>query len=48
MKVRFLKLAEQELDDAVAWYNQQAEGLGRDFLDQLDRAIRRAAAFPLS
>lgn len=48
MKVRFLKLADQELADAVAWYDQQADGLGRDFLDELDRAIRRLAAFPLS
>jgi plasmid stabilization system protein ParE len=48
MKIRFLKLAEQELDDAVIWYNQQADGLGIDFLDDLDRGIRRLAAFPLS
>ena len=48
MKIRFLSLAYQELDDAVAWYNQQADGLGQDFLDELDRAVRRATAFPLS
>jgi hypothetical protein len=48
MKVRFLTLANQELADAVAWYNGQMEGLGRDFLDELDRTIRRIAAFPLS
>jgi hypothetical protein len=34
MKVRFLKIAEQELGDAVTWYNQQADGLGQDFLDE--------------
>jgi len=48
MKVRFLSLAQQELDDAVTWYNQQTDGLGRDFLDELDRTVRRSAAFPLS
>jgi len=48
MKVRFLRLADQEIADAVTWYNQQADGLGRDFLDDLDRTIRRLAAFPLS
>jgi toxin ParE2 len=48
MKVRFLKIAEQELGDAVTWYNQQADGLGRDFLDELDRAIRRSVVFPFS
>ena len=48
MKVRFLTLAQRELDDAVIWYNEQAAGLGQDLLDELDRAVRRAVAFPLS
>ena len=48
MKVRLLTLAQQELDDAVAWYNEQAVGLGKEFLDELDRALRRAVAFPMS
>ena len=48
MKVRFLALAQSELDDAVAWYNEQAAGLGLEFLDELDRAIRRALSYPLS
>ena len=29
MKVRFLALAQREIDDAVGWYNEQAEGLGQ-------------------
>jgi len=48
MKVRFLTLAQRELDDAVAWYNEQAAGLGYDFLDEVDRAVRRTVAFPMS
>ena len=48
MKIRFLALAQREVDDTVAWYNEQAEGLGQEFLDELDRAVRRAATFPLS
>ena len=48
MKVAFLPPAQSELDEAVAWYNRQAAGLGREFLDELDRAVRRAIAFPLS
>ncbi|MBF0558683.1 MAG: type II toxin-antitoxin system RelE/ParE family toxin [Nitrospirae bacterium] len=48
MKVRFLSLAQQELDDAVTWYNEQATGMGREFLDELDRAVRRTVAYPLS
>ena len=48
MTVRFLVPAQQELDDAVAWYDQQADGLGNEFLDELDRVIRRVVAYPLS
>jgi len=32
MKIRFLELAERELDDAVAWYDSQSYGLGMEFL----------------
>ena len=45
-KVRFLTLAQQEVDDTVAWYNEQVDGLGQEFLDELNRGVRRVAAFP--
>lgn len=48
MTVRFLGLAQREVDDAVNWYNKQAAELGSEFLHELDRAVRRAVAFPLS
>jgi len=48
MKVRFLKPAQLEVDDAVEWYDSQSQGWGIRFLDDLDRTIRRIAAFPLS
>lgn len=48
MKVVFLESAQIELDEAVAWYNRQAAGLGRELLDELDRAVRRAMVFPQS
>lgn len=48
MNIRFLAPAQRELDDAVEWYNRQAVGLGQEFLDELDRAVRRAVAFPMS
>ncbi|HBU06021.1 MAG TPA: plasmid stabilization protein [Nitrospiraceae bacterium] len=48
MKVRFLKPAQHEVDDAVAWYDSQSRGLGIQFLDDIDRAIRRIAAYPFS
>ncbi len=48
MKVRFLKPAQSEVDDVVAWYESQLQGLGTRFLDDLDRIIRRIVAYPLS
>lgn len=47
MKIRFLKLADQEVDDAVMWYEEQAEALSRDFLDELDRVVRLVKIYPL-
>jgi len=48
VNVRFLTPAQRELEDAVAWYNRQAAGLGQELLDELDRAVRRAVAFPVA
>ncbi len=48
MKVRFLKPAQSEVDDAVTWYDSQSRNLGTQFLDDLDRAVRRIVAYPLS
>ena len=47
MNVRFLSLANQEVTDAVQWYDEKAEGLGREFLDELDRVVRLVRAYPL-
>lgn len=46
MKIRFLTLADREVDEAVVWFEQQAEGLSRDFLDELDRAVRLVKRHP--
>ena len=46
MNVRFLTVAQQEVDDAVQWFNERVEGTGLQFLDELDRAIRRIRKFP--
>ncbi|MEK6581485.1 MAG: type II toxin-antitoxin system RelE/ParE family toxin [Nitrospirota bacterium] len=48
MKIKFSRLAQLEVDDAVAWYDSQSRSLGTQFLDDLDRAVRRIVAFPLS
>lgn len=45
MRIRFLIPAQRELDDAVAWYEDQVAGLGLEFLDELDRAVRRVIDF---
>jgi len=46
MRVRFLELAQYELDDAVLWYEEQMPGLGRELLDEVDRSIRRVTRWP--
>jgi len=48
MKVRFLIPAQSEVDDAVAWYDSQSRSLGIQFLDDLDRTVRRIVAYPFA
>ena len=48
MNIRFLSLTEQEIDEAVAWFDEQVEGKGTDFLDALDRVIRLVKAYPFA
>jgi toxin ParE1/3/4 len=44
--IRFLDYAEQEMLDAARYYEQQAPGLGNDFLDKIDSAIRDISESP--
>ena len=46
MKIRFLMPADREVDDAVIWYDNQLAGLGREFLDEIDRSVRLVRAYP--
>ena len=48
MNVRLLTLAQQEIDEAVLWFEEQLEGKGIDFLDELDRVVRLVKAFPFA
>ncbi len=46
MKIAFLPAAQTELDDAFSWYEEQAVGLGLEFLGELDKTLRLIASFP--
>ena len=47
-QIVFRPEAETELQDALDWYEERASSLGRGFLDRVDDAIERIAAFPRS
>lgn len=46
MKVEFLEVAENELFDAVVYYNEESEGLGFDFAAEVKRTIGRIIEYP--
>jgi plasmid stabilization system protein ParE len=46
VNVKFLTLAQQEVDDAVVWFNERQEGKGVEFLDALDHVVRIVRAYP--
>jgi plasmid stabilization system protein ParE len=46
--VRFLEIAEIELDQAIRWYGAQAPGLGDAFLIEVLATADRIARFPES
>jgi plasmid stabilization system protein ParE len=48
VNVRFLTLAQQEVDEAFIWFDERAEGKGLEFLDELDRVVRLVKAHPLA
>ena len=48
MNVQFLTLAQQEVDEAVVWFEERAEGKGIEFLDELDRVVRLIRTYPMA
>lgn len=44
--IELLRAAEEELLDAVAWYEDQQGGLGARFLSEVERASKRIAERP--
>jgi toxin ParE1/3/4 len=45
-QVVFLQEAEQELNEAIAFYEQKSSGLGLDFLGEVQETIRYIQNFP--
>lgn len=41
MKVKFLKIAEIELTEAISYFNEQSEGLGFEFAAEIKETIIR-------
>ena len=48
MKVRFLTIAQQEVDDAYHWFEERTEGTGVEFINELDRVVDLIKTFPLA
>ena len=46
MTIRFLRPAKADLDDAAAYYNRQREGLGDEFVWEVDGTIQRILEQP--
>ena len=48
MIIRFLSIAQQEIDGAVVWYQQQAPHLAAQFLDEVNKSLKRITRYPFS
>jgi len=46
MNIEFLPLAKLELDDAIAYYKLQLEGLGKRYKEEVRTSINRISIFP--
>ena len=46
MDIRFLDVAQQEFDEAIAYYNAQSPGLGDEFLLEVIAGLHRIKSFP--
>ncbi|SDR63096.1 hypothetical protein SAMN05519103_08248 [Rhizobiales bacterium GAS113] len=46
MSLRFLAIAQAELDEAIAWYGAQAPGLGQVFFADIIKALGRIERYP--
>jgi plasmid stabilization system protein ParE len=46
MQIKFLAIAQIELDDSIEYYNRQVRGLGHQFLDEIIKALDLIAKHP--
>ncbi len=46
MQIKFLRTAQQELDQAIEYYNFELKGLGKIFLEEVLSALDRIGSFP--
>lgn len=46
MRIRFLEIAQIELDEAVEYYNCELPGLGERFLTEVLKSLDRIVEFP--
>ncbi len=46
MRIRFLEIAQIELDEAIAYYNYEMPGLGEVFLTDVLNSLDRIGKFP--
>ena len=46
MKIKFLDVAQQELDEAITYFNEKSPGLGKEFLGEVLTALDRIGNHP--
>ncbi|MEX0801723.1 MAG: type II toxin-antitoxin system RelE/ParE family toxin [Candidatus Binatia bacterium] len=46
LRIVFRVSAQVEVEKAATWYNDQREGLGEEFLQEIEDVVSRAAARP--
>lgn len=46
MQIRFLEIAQIELDDAISYYNFELPGLGDAFLTEILKTLDRIGEYP--
>ncbi len=46
MKIEFIQPAEDELNNAIEYYNRLSPGLGYEFALEIKRSLERIARFP--